>query len=614
MGILPDKKEKITIQQKQKINELLIYTCGNPKEIKKFIQKELRKNDFAEIYTDYIQEIYPNKEWYFNCYLNEMNDELINGIMRDISGGYRNKMNSNNNIILVFLNSNEKENKNKIKIILENLEEVNKIYKPFVIFAFRNTKMEEEEEENNEERKENIIDDVIKENGFNNYFIKKYIEMVEYKENDYSKLLKKINSIYCYYNNIGDIYTILDEIIRGYNSNNNKSRNTIKFVSTFNILVLGRPGSGKSTLINLLLNKKKAREGIGESITQVVSKYVHDKYPITFEDTPGFEDDQDLEKMITFLTKYNDLFKKGKNRFHLILYLINGSSERTFIGQEVQLINFIKNQLKIPIFFVCTRSKNKEYAKDFKEILKMNLWQNFGEETNLIDHIYCCNLLNEKDGVYKRFGIDELLEGIRQYYMREIEKKENELFIETKKNSFTPIGSFEMGNDTQENSIFLSGLKNVNNFEDYLNDMALQIIEEYKYLTYLEESKKNDNKNNKINELLVDHLALELNGKSSGHIFCRTNKNIVYESVEVITPSGRCSKTRTENEYLKGKTIKEKEMKKSIRITKEFGMEATKQFLNQLRNEAGFEKYLKAIIKSYKEAIESLNEINQTLK
>lgn len=613
MGILPDKKEKITIQQKQKINELLIYTCGNPKEIKKFIQKELRKNDFAEIYTDYIQEIYPNKEWYFNCYLNEMNDELINGIMRDISGGYRNKMNSNNNIIIVFLNSNEKENKNKIKIILENLEEVNKIYKPFVIFAFRNTKMEEEEE-NNEERKENIIDDVIKENGFNNYFIKKYIEMVEYKENDYSKLLKKINSIYCYYNNIGDIYTILDEIIKGYNSNNNKSRNTIKFVSTFNILVLGRPGSGKSTLINLLLNKKKAREGIGESITQVVSKYVHDKYPITFEDTPGFEDDQDLEKMITFLTKYNDLFKKGKNRFHLILYLINGSSERTFIGQEVQLINFIKNQLKIPIFFVCTRSKNKEYAKDFKEILKMNLWQNFGEETNLIDHIYCCNLLNEKDGVYKRFGIDELLEGIRQYYMREIEKKENELFIETKKNSFTPIGSFEMGNDTQENSIFLSGLKNVNNFEDYLNDMALQIIEEYKYLTYLEESKKNDNKNNKINELLVDHLALELNGKSSGHIFCRTNKNIVYESVEVITPSGRCSKTRTENEYLKEKTIKEKEMKKSIRITKEFGMEATKQFLNQLKNEAGFEKYLKAIIKSYKEAIESLNEINQTLK
>ena len=614
MGILSNKKEKITMQQKQKINELFIYTCGNPKEIKKFIQKELRKNDFAEIYTDYIQEIYPNKEWYFNCYLNEMNDELINGIMRDISGGYRNKMNSNNNIILVFLNSNEKENKNKIKIILENLEEVNKIYKPFVIFAFRNTKMEEEEEENNEERKENIIDDVIKENGFNNYFIKKYIEMVEYKENDYSKLLKRINSIYCYYNNIGDIYTILDEIIRGYNSNNNKSRNTIKFVSTFNILVLGRPGSGKSTLINLLLNKKKAREGIGESITQVVSKYVHDKYPITFEDTPGFEDDQDLEKMITFLTKYNDLFKKGKNRFHLILYLINSSNERTFIGQEVQLINFIKNQLKIPIFFVCTRSKNKEYAKDFKEILKMNLWQNFGEETNLIDHIYCCNLLNEKDGVYKRFGIDELLEGIRQYYMREIEKKENELFIETKKNSFTPIGSFEMGNDTQENSIFLSGLKNVNNFEDYLNDMALQIIEEYKYLTYLEESKKNDNKTNKINELLVDHLALELNGKSSGHMFCRTNKNIVYESVEVIIPSGWCYKTRTENEYLKGKTIKEKEMKKSIRITKEFGMEATKQFLNQLRNEAGFEKYLKAIIKSYKEAIESLNEINQTLK
>ena len=47
------------------------------------------------------------------------------------------------------------------------------------------------------------------------------------------------------------------------NQSNNKSK------ATLNILVIGRPGGGKSTLINLLLNERKAREGIGLSIAKL---------------------------------------------------------------------------------------------------------------------------------------------------------------------------------------------------------------------------------------------------------------------------------------------------------------------------------------------------------
>ena len=40
-------------------------------------------------------------------------------------------------------------------------------------------------------------------------------------------------------------------------------------------------------------------------------------------------------------------------------------------------------------------------------------------------------------------------------------------------------------------------------------------------------------------------------------------------------------------------------------------MEALKQFLNEIRREDGFEKYLKTIIENYKEAIQSLPNLNE---
>ena len=604
MGSNPIKGAKS--ETKKKI-PLIIYTCGSIEEIKMFNIKEVGGDKFMEQDSDYFEEEHPKFDWYFNYYCTEMNEDLITKIMKKISSGYKNKNNSNNNIILIFFDSKEKidETKEKIKIIFEKFYEIYKIYKPIIILAFKENKNKMDAEGNSEEREESLIDAVIEENKYDNYFTRKYIEIIHYKENDYFEISKKINSIYCYFNNIGDIFSILDEMIRSSNFYKNKTRNKTKYDATFNILILGRPGSGKSTLINLLLNKRKAREGIGDSITKVVSKYVHDKYPLTLEDTPGFEDDNDLKKMIQFLEDSNKIFKGGKNDFHLVLYLINSSNERTFMGEEVALINYIEKNMKIPIFFVCTRSKNKEHAKDFEEIVKMNLWQNFGEKTNLVDHKYCCHLLNEKDGIYKRFGVDELLEGIKNYFNEEIVKKENELFGNEKNESI------------EDNSIFLPGLKDHKEFENYLNDISLKIIEDYVYFVYeeLKKTKNNEQNNNnidKINELLVDHLSLELNGKSNGNIFCKNNRAQVFHNIQSeIEYSSSCISTKTKEEQVKGIKIYDEKIKDYIRTTREFGMEALKQFLNELRREDGFEKYLKTIIENYKEAIQSLPNLNE---
>ena len=629
MGNLTQKKESIITPEQDLKNELNIFTCGDTREIKLFNQKEISRENFMEQDSDYFEENHPIKNWYFNYYLRELNEELVEKILNVIIEKSKTKKNFKNNIILIFLDLHDKneENKNKIRMILEKVDKIKLIYRPILFFSFKRIKMESEGENKNQDDKEILIDNIIKEKQYDKYFIKKYIEIVYYDENDYSEIIKKFESLYCYFNNIGDLFSVLDEIIRGYNFYN-KEKKKVKYISTFNMLVLGRPGCGKSTLINLLLNERKAKEGIGDSVTKVVSKYVHEQYPLTFEDTPGFENDHDLKKMIRFLEDSNNIFKKGKSKFHLVLYLINCSNERTFIGEEVQLINFIDQQMKLPIFFVCTKAKNEEYAKDFEEVMKVNLWQNFGNKTNLINHIYCCHLLNEIDGVYKRFGINKLFDGIKNYFLNEIEKKENELIYNEKNGLFSGYNDTPV--DPNDDSIFLSGLRNPKKFEQYLKELSSSIIKEYEYLTYLEELKqnktqnktqnKNDNKsydyNEKINTLLLDHLALELNSKSKGDIYYKRNLEQIKINIkknEIIETSIWCE-SKTPDEYIKNIKIINEEIKYSIRITREFGNEATKEFLNEMRINEGFKKYLEDIIKSYKEAIESLKYISKKIE
>lgn len=75
-------------------------------------------------------------------------------------------------------------------------------------------------------------------------------------------------------------------------------------------------------------------------------------------------------------------------------------------------------QIKIQIFFVCTKSLEPIKASDYKEFIKVNLIQNFGKQP-LINFIYPCQLVDEKDGKFTKFGIKELLNGIYDFFQKE---------------------------------------------------------------------------------------------------------------------------------------------------------------------------------------------------
>lgn len=56
-----------------------------------------------------------------------------------------------------------------------------------------------------------------------------------------------------------------------------------------NLLVIGKTGVGKSTLLNSLFGENLALTGEGEPITQKIHKFEPEGFPISIYDTPGME-------------------------------------------------------------------------------------------------------------------------------------------------------------------------------------------------------------------------------------------------------------------------------------------------------------------------------------
>ena len=54
-----------------------------------------------------------------------------------------------------------------------------------------------------------------------------------------------------------------------------------KEMKIMNVMLLGKTGVGKSTLINNLFNERIAETGIGRPVTQEIRQYSKEKYPLT---------------------------------------------------------------------------------------------------------------------------------------------------------------------------------------------------------------------------------------------------------------------------------------------------------------------------------------------
>lgn len=149
----------------------------------------------------------------------------------------------------------------------------------------------------------------------------------------------------------------------------------IRNLKTLNIIVAGKTGVGKSTLINAIFREKLAETGMGKPVTNHMRKLTKKNVPIAIYDTRGFELGREVQTEVK--KEIIDTIGKGmaaqdiNKAIHCIWYCINTASNRV----EPEEIEWLKELSKenrvaqVPVIIVLTQSFSRKKANELRKIL-----------------------------------------------------------------------------------------------------------------------------------------------------------------------------------------------------------------------------------------------------
>lgn len=124
-----------------------------------------------------------------------------------------------------------------------------------------------------------------------------------------------------------------------------------------NILVMGKTGVGKSTLINAVFGENVVETGIGHPVTQHIRKVSTDTMPLNIYDTKGLElkasDRTAVLEEVTELIVHLSEMNKETDYLHMVWYCINAQTHR-LETEEISLIETLVRDL--PVVVVVTQS------------------------------------------------------------------------------------------------------------------------------------------------------------------------------------------------------------------------------------------------------------------
>ena len=196
-----------------------------------------------------------------------------------------------------------------------------------------------------------------------------------------------------------------------------------KRIEYLSIILTGRSGIGKSTLINCLFNEMVAKEGTGSVETQETKPYSSKNFPFfKLTDTRGYElnaknDPEKIEKEalntiqskkeITFLEHFWGIWnyltgkedvknKDFQEYYHCIWFCVNGNgldeSEKNALKQLKE------NKHNLPVIVVFTHGKRDNEIKSMKNQIK-----------NLYPDLPFIPVLARDTEHKKNYGLDDLL-------------------------------------------------------------------------------------------------------------------------------------------------------------------------------------------------------------
>lgn len=182
-----------------------------------------------------------------------------------------------------------------------------------------------------------------------------------------------------------------------------------KDLKKVNLLIVGKSGIGKSTLINTVFGEEIVKTGVGKPVTEQISLIEQTDFPVRIYDTVGFEISSlgfDFKEVVkTFKANpVQKLIKKVQSTetqdddIHVAWYVISGSGSR-IEGAEIDFIKWMVKQ-KIPVIIVLTKSYDLVEAS----LLKTQI-----EELISVSKGIILVLAKETESQHV-FGIEELIE------------------------------------------------------------------------------------------------------------------------------------------------------------------------------------------------------------
>jgi len=149
----------------------------------------------------------------------------------------------------------------------------------------------------------------------------------------------------------------------------------VRNLKQLNIIVAGKTGVGKSTLINAVFRDHLAETGMGKPVTDHMRKITKKGVPLAIYDTRGFELGKEVQSEVK--KEVIETISKGlaghdvNEAIHCIWYCINTASNRIEPEEIVWLRELAQDNriTQVPIIVILTQSFSQKKAEEMRRIL-----------------------------------------------------------------------------------------------------------------------------------------------------------------------------------------------------------------------------------------------------